>query len=136
MASEVGNQVATADTLDVLVFTVGEVYCGIDGELVDRMLVLAEVDEETMKVRWFHQGLSFGDRKVVYLDPKAVTLKGIGEECALVIDQPRDLVRVPIRQISPLPHLFGMRKGFQAFWGSFVLDDKVVLLLDPYRLFR
>ena len=51
--------------LEVLLFTVGGVYCGIDGELVSRMLMCAEAEKAQVKMRWFHQVLSFGGREVV-----------------------------------------------------------------------
>ncbi|NTV15186.1 MAG: hypothetical protein HGA96_14845 [Desulfobulbaceae bacterium] len=127
---------AQESTLDILVFTIGEVYCGIDGELIGRMLTLAEADAAKVQVSWFHQGLSFGAREVAYLHPKVVTFRGDGEETGLVIDQPRDLLPVPIRMICPMPYLFGVTKGLRAFWGSFLLDEKIVLLVEPYLVGR
>jgi len=126
----------TLATLDILVFTVSEVCCGIDGELIGRMMMLDEAEDEKVQVRWFHQALSFGEKEVVYRKPRVVTLNGSGEETGLVIDQPRDLINLPVRSISPLPSLLEMTKGLRAFWGSFVLGEKVVLLVDPYQLLR
>lgn len=120
--------------LDILVFNISDVHCGIDSEFVGRMLMFEEARDQQVNIRWFHQAFSFGDREVVYRNPRVVTLRGSGAERGLVIDQPRDIVRVAVGVICPLPFLFEMTKGLQAFWGSVVLDEKIVLLIDPNQL--
>lgn len=134
-----GNEKVIAQspaTLDILVFTITNVYCGIDSELIGRMMMSDEAAQKELKILWFHKALSFGEREVVYRNPRVVTLKGDGDRIGLAIDQPRDFVKVPVKSICPPPSLIAMTNGLQAFWGAFVLDDKVVLLIDPYKLTR
>lgn len=123
-------------TLDILVFTINGVDCGIDSELVGRMMMVDEAGQKELEIIWFHKALSFGESEVVYRSPRVVTLKGTGDGIGLVIDQPRDFVKVPVRSICPPPSLFTMITGLRAFWGGFVLDDVVVLLIDPFKLVR
>lgn len=136
MTSKEGGAVCTRATLDILVFTVGEVHCGIDGELIGRMMLFDEAEQKKLNILWFHKTLAFGERKVVYRNPRVVTLKGFGDEIGLAIDQPRDFVKVPVKSICPLPSLVEMTRRLRAFWGAFVLDDEVVLLIDPDKLAR
>lgn len=120
--------------IDILVFIVHGVHCGIDSELIDRMMLVAEAEQKKLNILWLHQALYFGKSEVVYQNPRIVTLKGAGNDRCLAIDQPRDFVKVPAKAICPPPSLFAMITGLQAFWGSFILDNKVVLLIDPQKL--
>lgn len=136
MSSEERDAGPARSALDILVFTVGGVHCGIDGELIGRMLLIEEAEYGKVAVRWFHQALSFGDREVVYQSPRVITLNRAGAAAGLVIDQPRDLIKIPVRAICPLPAFFALAPGLRALWGGFVLDEKVVLLIDPQRLLQ
>lgn len=136
MTSEEMVPLTPRTTLEILVFTVGGVHCGIDGELVGRIITLDEAEARKVKFRWFHQLLPFGGDEVDYLRPRVVILKEGGSETGLVIDQPRDIIEVRVGSIRPLPSLLGTGKGGRVFWGGLVLDEKVVLLVDPGRLPR
>jgi hypothetical protein len=134
MSSESSGSGQVRSTLDILVFTVGGVHCGIDGELIGRMLLPEEAEYGKVAVRWFHQALTFGDREVVYQNPRVITFNRAGAAAGLVIDQPRDLIRVPVGSIRPLPAFFALTPGLRPLWGAFVLEEQVVLLVEPQRL--
>jgi len=121
-------------SLDILLFTVDEVLCGMDGGLIGRMLLLDEAVDSKVQLRWFHQALSFGERPVFYQNPWVVTMKGVAEVSGLVIDQPLDLVKLSPRAICPMPAFFALTEGLRVYWGAFMFNERVVLLIDPYQL--
>ncbi|MBU0676220.1 MAG: chemotaxis protein CheW [Proteobacteria bacterium] len=124
------------DALDILVFSINDCLYGIDGTQVGRMVMLYEAEQEELPVRWFHQSLTFGHRDVDYRNPRVITLSGGDEPIGLIIDHPRDLVRVAIKSICPLPSIFAKLDALHVFWGGTVLDGKIVLLVDLFRLLR
>lgn len=120
-------------TIEILVFTLGGVCCGIDCEQIGRMVRLDEAERGGGAVYWLHKLLSFGDREVSYRNPLVIGLQGITGEKGLVIEHPRDLVKVSLESICPLPGFFEMRRELRVFWGGIVMDGKIVLLIDPGR---
>ena len=131
-----GAGVQPDESLEILVFALGNVHCGIDGGLVGRMLRLDAAEDEGLALHWFHLLLPFGDREVKYRRPLAITLQGTGGEIGLVIDQPYDLRKLSVKAIRPLPPFFARITGVQPFWGATVFGEMVILLVDPYRLLK
>lgn len=136
MESREGAPSQAGESLEILVFAMGGVYCGIAGELVSRMTRFTAAGQPGMTLRWLTQILSFGDREVVCQNPMVVTLKETGAETGLVIEQPLDLIKVPLKTICPLPPVFSQTGGGRVFWGGLVMGEKVVLLIDPDKLLR
>lgn len=132
MASEGG--LAAGELLEILVFDLGAVACGIDGELVSRMLRLEAAQAAGMRLRWLHPVLPDGDGGPGGRQLRVVTLKAGAEGAGLVIEQPRDLLKVPLAAIRPLPAWFERTPGLEPFWGALPLAGQVVLLLDPHKL--
>lgn len=120
--------------LEILVFDSGGVWCGIDGELVSRMARFNEAGQEELTLGWLQHLLSFGGREVTFRNPMVVRFKESGATLGLVIDQPRELLRVALEEISPLPSCFTLVDDLGVFWGALVWAGKVVLLLDPHKL--
>lgn len=133
MVNRAGGSVQSELTIEILVFTMGGVSCGIDGELIGRMVRLDEAERGGGAVYWLHDLLSFGDREVSYRNPLVIGLRGIAGEMGLVIEQPRDLVKVSLESICPLPGFFEMHRELRLFWGGIVLEGRIVLLIDPGR---
>ncbi|MBU0483813.1 MAG: hypothetical protein KKB30_04800 [Proteobacteria bacterium] len=128
------SSVPDQENIEVLVFSVQNILFAIDGENIDRLITLEEAEKKEIQVDWFHQKITFATPEVSYRNPRVITLAGTENRTGLVIDQPHDFMTVPIRSIRPLPPLFEKKQGLQAFWGAYMKDNTIILLIDFHKL--
>lgn len=124
-----------ADSLTLLLFTVGSVCFGIDA---DQVAEIAAYDGELAdNLFWIHEELDFGPATPVYRTPTVVTVRtGGGQPYRVIIDNMEDISEFRLNDIQPFPPLvedFVLRRGM---WGLIARNRRVVLLLDLLRLLK
>lgn len=120
--------------IEVLVFSLRGITLAIDGEQVDRLMALEEADRENLALEWLHRKFNFAENEVNYKQPRVITLAGNENLVGLVIDQPHDFMTVGIEAIRPLPAIFKKRQALQPFWGAYLDNNKIILLIDFFKL--
>lgn len=135
MASEPAGSAPAYKNIELLVFKIQEVLFAIDGEHVDRLVTLEKAEEEGIQLEWFHRKFVFADAEVTYKHPKVITPAGHNGRVGIVIEQPQDYFTVPVNSICPLPALFEKSQGLKPFWGAHLFGDKIILLIDFFKLF-
>lgn len=116
--------------VEVLLFRVGGVRMGVEASQVERMF-----EADSVECVRFDEIVDFGGRPVEYGAPRALAIRDEGARPAVVVDEPEDFVRVPLAEIRPLPEAVRGRDRTRAFWGAFLRDGEVVLLVDFYKIF-
>lgn len=121
--------------LNLLLFSVGGVFFGVDAEQVDGTFSCQ--GEEADDLFWFHRELGYGDDTIVYDAPAILSIKtGDSTSYRVIIDQMEDVTGISTADIYPFPSLvepFALRKGM---WGIMVKDDRLILLVDFFRLLK
>ncbi len=127
---------ANEDTcLNLLLFSVGGVYFGIDAELTAGITEYR--GEEAEDLFWFHDVVGYGGSIPLYSTPTIVTVRLEGHHSyRVIIDKMEAIAEIcsgDIRPFPPLMEAFALPKGM---WGITVREGHMVLLMDFTRLVR
>ena len=121
--------------LDLLLFSVGGVYFGVDVEQVAEIAVYE--DEQAEDLFWFHEEMGFKSNAVKYQSPTIVTIKAhVSQSFRLIIDSMEDIAEFSQNDIRLFPNLMGPVALRNGMWGIMVKDDRMILLVDFERLLR
>ncbi len=113
-------------TLNLLLFSVGGVYFGVDADQVDAMTAYqGEMQENTP---WFHEVMGYGNQTVTYKCPTVITVKTADYQ--MIIDSMEDIAEFSaddIRLLPPIVESFAVKRGI---WGVLLRRKRMTLLLD------
>ena len=139
MRNQVENGIAAIQDIHLLIFNIMGIRLGVDMEQVYQMKSPEQVDEEEFQAadfHYFHEMVPFHQESVYYHTPRVLFLRHAECLTGVLIDQPEDIVRVPIDSIQPLPPSLGKGRKSEAIWGVALRDGDIVLLVDFDRTDR
>jgi len=121
--------------MDLLLFRAADIDIAVDTVQVDSILRLEQADQHKgpfctlNEILGLEQGASSACSSVILFKD------GNREEtCGLKVDRLEAIIAVPIRAIQPIPEPLAYFAGPRIFWGVLLRGDRVVLLIDLYRL--
>ncbi len=127
-----GQQIS--ETTSFLIFTIQETQMAVDVTSVERMGSLDSTTGEDTDIFYIDTLIPFGKRQSSYKEPKLLILRGFAKPTAIVIDTPKDIVKVPSEQIMPLPAIIRRTLASHAIDSIFLLDDDIISILNPYTI--
>jgi chemotaxis signal transduction protein len=116
--------------LQFLTFRIGEQRYGIE---VSQIAAMHSYDEQT-QARWLWQLLSLSPPAPVRFN--IIHFKSAADVSAIIINQPEDIISVPLHQIRPFPRLLSPFAQGLGFWGIAVKEEELLLLLDLDQLMQ
>ena len=123
------------DSLNLILFSVGEVLFGIDADHVSE--ITAFNGQKSDDLFWFHEEMCYGDKTVIYHSPTIVTIRTEeGLPYRVIIDSLESISECSPDDISPFPALlepFVLRSGI---WGILSQNGRTILLVDFKRFLR
>ncbi|HWP46418.1 MAG TPA: chemotaxis protein CheW [Candidatus Limnocylindrales bacterium] len=134
--SEQGNK--NFKEIQLLIFDIIGIKFGVDIEQVSEIYELIDLGQ--MKgakygASWFHEKIPFRQGPVVYKSPRLLILRDQETTLGIIIDQPEDILSITLDDIHPLPSLLEALNRPAAIWGIALKDEKMILLVDFYKLF-
>lgn len=116
--------------LQVFTFNARGVDMAVDITQIDRVLDVDEAVERGLKIKSFHESISFHGGTAI---SKVFMIK---DEIpfGILIDKPGSIVSVPFDSLRPLPPLLSDSRSPMAIWGAALINDEVLLLVDFYKL--
>ncbi|KJR44029.1 hypothetical protein MCHI_000071 [Candidatus Magnetoovum chiemensis] len=125
------------EELKILLFKVDDLSFAIDMDQIKQMTYLDSLDKEKYSICRLNDKLPFKGH-VIYKCPKALLIKENPSDnslnCALIIDEPADVINIPIDKIQQMPKIFRIREDKFPIWGVFIYTNSIVMLVDFYRL--
>lgn len=116
--------------LNLLLFSVGGVYFGVDADQVGAVTAYqGGMQENTL---WFHDVMGYGNQTVEYKCPVVITIKTAPYQ--MIIDSMEDIAEFSVNEFRLLPRLvesFALKRGI---WGVLLRHKRMTLLLDLMRL--
>lgn len=134
MDSSVKNKINEPKEIQFLTFNLMGTRIGMDMEQIDEMLQPEQAKSKELKVFRFHEKMPFRGGTVVYKSPRVLLLKEEKVTTGIIIDQPEDIIPVPIDCIQPLPPLLETCNNSGPFWGVTINNKDIILLVDFYKL--
>ncbi len=141
------------DDIQVLVFNIMGVKMGVDTEQVYGMRDHLHAEGEDLKIARFHEKIPFRITPVIYRSPKILLIRddAASSGSGIIVDEPEDIVSIPIDSIRPLPPLLELLCPSRQIWGTAIRShadlspkvsigergsekDEIILLVDFYRL--
>ncbi len=124
------------DELRIVLFEIAGVKMGVDADQVARMITPERAAEENIDIRLFHESISLGAGIVEYRSPYVLIAKEDHGKMGVMIDAPRDIVRVKAGDVRGLPLLFAATVSERIVWGAALIEGEIVMLVDLCRLMR
>ncbi|MCP3942366.1 MAG: hypothetical protein GY710_12870 [Desulfobacteraceae bacterium] len=122
------------NTQEYLIFTIEKIQFGIKTNLVSKIIPLDQIRQEKIKVCWFHEKIGFYKKKVLYQTPMVLRIKGKQKPMGIVIDQPKDILKIFKEEIYPLPQLIRRHAGTTPIESVAMKDNTIILLMDMDHL--
>lgn len=122
--------------IHLLIFHMMEVRMGVDVEQVSAMAQPERLADKGLPIFPFHEKVPFQRRggPVIYKSPMVLMLRKEGSSAGVLIDQPEEILSLPVRSIQPLPRLLAENLDPPVVWGAALVKEKVILLVDFHRL--
>ncbi len=121
------------EEMDLLMFNSAGVTMAIDTVQVDCIMSSEQAEQNGIEALPLNEIL--GIRKATSPAPSTVILYKNGVEAyGLGVNGLEAIIAVPIGTIQPMPEPLSYFAGTQMFWGLVLRGNKVVLLIDLYRL--
>ena len=120
------------ELVEVFLFKIEGVTFGVDGQQIGRITSLEDARGESLA--WFHDLLPFQSEVGQYTGPRVIFADGDDLHTGLVIDNPLDIISVPIRDIHPMPVFLERMGQTGPFWGVVICNEGMVFLLDMFEL--
>jgi hypothetical protein len=120
------------ECLNLVLFSVGGVFFGMDGDQVAGVSDYGTAVEADLL--WFHEAIGYGKRSVEYRAPTIATIRTGQGPRRVIIDSMENIAEFRTDEIDLLPALlepFALRRGI---WGILPRGDNLVLLVDMDRL--
>lgn len=127
-----GQQIS--ETTSFLIFTIQETQMAVDVTAIERMGSLASTTGEDADIFYIDTLIPFGKRQSPYKEPKLLILRGFEKQTAIVIDTPKDIVKIPSEQIRQLPAIIRRTLASRAVDSIFLLDGDIISILNPYAI--
>lgn len=134
MDNSVKNEINEPKEIQLLIFNIMGIRIGMDMEQIDAIIKPDQVKIKKLQVFKFHEKLPFRGEAAVYKSPRVLLLKEEKIATGIIIDQPEDIIPITIDSIQPLPSLIEATNRSSAIWGVTLINEKVVLLVDFYKL--
>lgn len=138
------NQELLQENLAVMVFEAGSFTFAFDAEQVRELSFVPEsiTPEEIQSNRSAtNYELSIlplrhilNEEDISLERPRLLLFNTEREQVALIVDEPRFFQRVPIQNIHIIPDLMTRFRGNKYIWGFYLYDEKIVFLIDLYRI--
>ncbi len=123
--------------LSILLFRLKENCFGIDTQAIEGLLSMDELCDDSLRILKVHELLQTPDDHLKYREPKIVRIRETSPPTGIIVDQPEVLpLPVEVKTIQRLPTLVApfVQKG--AVWGACLVENQVVLLMDPHEAIR
>ncbi|MBZ0155720.1 MAG: chemotaxis protein CheW [Alphaproteobacteria bacterium] len=138
MTGDPGQRPACPREIRLLTFTVGGVALGVDADQVEGFLEPGQAVSavpEGIPVYDFHEIVPFRGESSRTAAPWTLFVRHPETPYGVLIDRPEEIVPIPVDSLQPLPPLLASCYGRRgAFWGAWVREDAIILLVDFYRL--
>lgn len=120
--------------IQILIFNLMGIRLGLDTEQIHEMLKPDQVRKKKLKVFPFHKKIPFRGIRTIYKSPMVLLLKEKKITSGIIIDQPEGIIPITIDSIQPLPSLIEATNWSSAIWGVTFRNEKVIFLIDFYKL--
>ncbi len=122
------------EKIHILIFKMNETRIGINMEQISTMLKHEEAKERKLQIFSFQEKLPFRNECTKHKSPIVLVLKEENMSSGIIVEQPEDIIHITIDSIQPLPPLIEACYRSGLFWGGTVINSKIVLLVDFYKL--
>jgi chemotaxis signal transduction protein len=125
-----------SNEIQVLIFNIMGIKMGVNMEQICGMREINQAEEKGLKIVKFHEKTPFRITPVIYRSPKLLLIQddGTSSGSGIIVDEPEDIVSIPINSIRPLPPLLELLCPSKAIWGAILRDEEIILLVDFFRL--
>ena len=120
--------------IQILIFNLMGIRLGLDTEQIHEMLKPDQVRKKKLNVFPFHENIHFLGIRTIYKSPMVLLLKEKKITAGIIIDQPEGIIPITIDSIQPLPYLIEATNWSSAIWGVTLRNEKVIFLIDFYKL--
>lgn len=119
-----------------LIFRIMGIGMGVDTEQIYRMAESDHREGTGGTIFPFHEKVPFpaGTGPVIYRSPMVLWIRKEGTPAGVLIDQPEEILSVPVKSIRPLPPLLAANMTPPVVWGAALVREEILLLVDFYRL--
>lgn len=119
----------------LVVFHMNSTCLGIDEAFVSQMCKTGQDIGVHVDVTPFHETIIFDYPDIRYEAPKILVIRDDSRTWGIMVDRPEDLILdVMIKDIRPMPDCISIQKSSAAIWGVLPQENRMILLVDPYRL--
>ncbi len=123
------------EEMELLMFSAADMNMAVDTVQVDSILKPEQAEQQGVSICRLDE--MAGLEKETSSAPSTVILFRNEEQdrvYGLGVERLDAIITVPIRAIQPMPEALSSFAGPRMFWGLVLHEDKVVLLIDLYRL--
>jgi chemotaxis signal transduction protein len=122
-------------SLNIIVFSVGDVVFGIDADHVAE--IASYNGEDADDLLWVHKELVYGGMEVSYVSPTVLSIMTESEKLyRLVIDNMKDISECSMADVRPFPALLEPFSLPYGLWGILSVQGTMILLLDCHLLLK
>jgi len=116
--------------IQLLTFTLAGLKMAADTDQIAEMVDMDKANAMGLPVRTMHDIIRLRMPEAGYRSPRVLVLKNMSSGCGVVIDQPDEVITVPVGSIRPMPQLISRGAAAGPVWGAIVREDDVLLLVD------
>lgn len=121
--------------MDLLMFRAADINMAVDTVQVDSIVRCEQEEQYEGAFCTLNELLGLGKETSSVCSSVILFKNGNGEETyGLRVNGLEAIITVPLKAIQPIPEPLAYFAGPRMFWGVLLQGDRVVLLIDLYRL--
>ncbi len=121
--------------IQVLTFCLLGVRMGVEASQLAGMIDPADAVGRELELLPILNGFPSIRKAETDFNPAKALLVKMGDcTTGVLIDQPDDIISIPIDSVRPLPLLLRMSMENGTIWGAALVDGEIILLLDIFKL--
>ena len=121
------NNIKCTKELQLLLFTIDETCYGVDADQVAG-LQNYRCDAHTLAVH-----ILLACDPISYAFPRMLAVKDRETYPAILINEPEDIIAIPVVDIRPIPSLLKKTAKQYGVWGVSLKEQRMIVLLDFYK---
>lgn len=139
--------------LEIMLFNQSGFLYGIDTEMIARIYDnhqfnkgasennrTADLTQQFTRVYEIHKLFKCSNPKEnIYKNPKILLRSDVKgndsmKPIAIKLDEPKDIIKIDLQQIRPIPELLKRSNIIRFFWAFALIENKIIVLLDLYKI--
>ncbi|MBF0564015.1 MAG: hypothetical protein HQK89_02100 [Nitrospirae bacterium] len=115
-----------------LLFTINSATFAVDMEQVAEIATINDIKHAPVCFHWFHDIIGSETNVTAYNYPRALVVKHKQPQTAIIIEEPKDTVYIPLESMREMPGL--VTRFTNVIWGAAFIGGKPVYLTDLYKI--